>query len=139
MAAPTRGMLGGRLDEVVAAAAAGAAENRREEEVVIFDAAAEDASNLEDWPRQRVVARSINLMIVKMGWRFILRYLSRYGVFFRQSQSHYPYIMQLQPNLPHHNNSNFSQSSKQHKPIISEHAKIPSTCCHPTTPLLWCS
>ena len=69
MAAPTRGMLGGRLVEVVAAAAAaaaGAAENRREEEVVIFDAAAEDASNLEDWPRQRVVARSINLMIVNL-------------------------------------------------------------------------
>ncbi len=55
MAAPTRGMLGGRLDDE---AAAGAAENRRG--VVGRD----DAGNLEDWPRQRVAARSRNLMVV---------------------------------------------------------------------------
>lgn len=51
MAAPTRGMLGGRLDDE-------AAENRRG--VVGRD----DAGNLEDWPRQRVAARSRNLMVV---------------------------------------------------------------------------
>ena len=50
MAAPTRGMLGGRV--VAAAVAAGAAENRRDELLV-----AALASNLEDWPRQRVAAR----------------------------------------------------------------------------------
>lgn len=64
MAAPTRGMLGGRLDE----AAAGAAEENRRREVLLlqlFDAAAtgRDASNLEDWPLQRVAARSRNLMV----------------------------------------------------------------------------
>ena len=54
MAAPTRGMLGGRV------VAAGAAENRRDELLVAALLASEGrdaASNLEDWPRQRVAAR----------------------------------------------------------------------------------
>ncbi len=62
-------MLGGRLD--VAAAAAGAAEKRRDELLVFGDtvvaaaasAGRNDASNLEDWPLQRMAARS-NFMVV---------------------------------------------------------------------------
>jgi hypothetical protein len=56
VAAPTRGMLGGRLD---AAAAAGAAEKRRDEEV-----AASAGRSLEDWPLQRVAARSKFMVMV---------------------------------------------------------------------------
>ena len=54
MAAPTRGMLGGRLD---AAAAAGAAEKRREDE-------ASAGRSLEDWPLHRVAARSKFMVMV---------------------------------------------------------------------------
>ena len=56
MAAPTRGMLGGRLDDAAAAAAAGAAEKRRDEE-------ASDGRSLEDWPLHRVAARSKFMVI----------------------------------------------------------------------------
>lgn len=54
MAAPTRGMEGGRLD----VAAAGAAEKRRDGLLIILVLRHAAASNLEDWPLQRVAARS---------------------------------------------------------------------------------
>ncbi len=66
MAAPTRGMLGGRLD----AAAGAAAEKRRDDEEVAVRA----GRSLEDWPLQRVAARSKFMVMV-----FVVNFASAVG------------------------------------------------------------
>lgn len=130
MAAPTRGMLGGRLD----AAAGAAAEKRRDDEEVAVRA----GRSLEDWPLQRVAARSKFMVMV-----FVVNFAFG-GVGVRRDGRENSSLRNTEIFPP--NSSATSTLDLRYATTVPaastyqllEHAEESSTRC-PTIHLLWCS